>query len=64
MFKALIYSSLGGTYIKQLIHFVRIVSELEWTLLAASQYAQNVPVVVYTVPPDDEQIVLEKCRDT
>jgi hypothetical protein len=26
------------------------------------KYTQNTPILVYALPPDDEQIVLETCR--
>jgi hypothetical protein len=26
-----------------------------------TEYAHNLPIVVYAVPPDDEQIVVETC---
>jgi hypothetical protein len=35
-------------YIQQFVYFVRI--------MLAACYTQNIPIVVYTVPPDDEQI--------
>jgi hypothetical protein len=31
-------------------------------LFAHHQEALHIPIVVYAVPPDDEQIVLETCR--
>jgi hypothetical protein len=54
MFKALFAHHQEALHIQQLVHFVRVMS--------AGHYAQNIPIVVYAVAPDDEQIALETCR--
>jgi hypothetical protein len=49
MFQAIICSSSGGTVYKT-IFFVRVMSA------GCSQHKKNIPTLVSTVPPDDEQI--------
>jgi hypothetical protein len=50
MFQALFAYRQEAPHIKQLVYFVRIMS------------AGCYPIVVYAVPPDDEQVVLETCK--
>jgi hypothetical protein len=69
MFQTLFAHLQEALFIQKLVYFVRIyvgwlLPGLEWNstpnLVAASR--QNIPTVLYAVPPEDEQIVFETCR--
>jgi hypothetical protein len=73
MFRALFAHHQEALYVQQLVYFVHIMSAgcyHGWSIKFHSnpgsshppKHAQNNTIVVYTVPSDDEKIVLETCR--
>jgi hypothetical protein len=65
MFRALFAHHQEALHLKQLVYFVRIMSAGFGVTNPGScqptKYAQSIPIFVYVVPPDDEQIVIETC---
>jgi hypothetical protein len=55
MFRALLAHYQKVLHIRKLVYFVPIIS-------TGDIIRTNIPIVVYAMPPDDEQVVLEICR--
>jgi hypothetical protein len=63
MFQALLVHLKETLHKRHLVHCVRIMSVGCATFVVKlTLYASNIPSAVCTVPPEDEQVMLETCR--